>query len=206
MFECAATELGGAVVWRCFGLSGSIGFLRSASCAFGGGSLWAFGLCGGGGGGASVASASSFFGRVRDLYLLRPRGRWDVGLEFFGGLHRRRIRLRRLRCCDRRWGRQIGRLVDRRGRIGRWDGLGLGHLRPWRDILRRRWRSDSERRQVDHNRGRRSVRDGFGLAPVESRPGRSQMNKSHDDRRYAPAKRGKRLRACARSAIARPTP
>jgi hypothetical protein len=39
VFERAAVELGGAVVWRCFGLSGSIGFLRSASWAWGGGSL-----------------------------------------------------------------------------------------------------------------------------------------------------------------------
>ena len=45
-----------------FGLSGSIGFLRSASCALGGGSLRAFGLGDGGGGGARVASALSSFG------------------------------------------------------------------------------------------------------------------------------------------------
>src|SRR5580693_10223179 len=63
VFDRAAIELGGAVVWRCFGLSGSIGFLRSASCAFGGGSLWAFGLVDGGGGGARVASELSSFGR-----------------------------------------------------------------------------------------------------------------------------------------------
>jgi hypothetical protein len=63
VFDRAAIELGGAVVWRCFGLSGSIGFLRSAACALGGGgSLWAFGVGDGGGGGARVASALSFFG------------------------------------------------------------------------------------------------------------------------------------------------
>jgi hypothetical protein len=65
VFDRAAIELGGAVVWRCFGLSGSIGFLRSASCALGGGSLWAFGL--GGGGGARVAWALSSFGRSGTL-------------------------------------------------------------------------------------------------------------------------------------------
>jgi hypothetical protein len=106
VFDRAATELGSALVWRCFGLSGSTGFFRSASCGFGGGSLWAFGL---GGGGASVASALSCFGRS-------GTGLW------------------RLRRCDRGWRRQVRRLVHRHRRVRRWDGLSLGHLRPWRDL------------------------------------------------------------------------
>src|ERR1700677_434039 len=79
VFERAVIELGGAVVWRCFGLSGSIGFLRSASCALGGGSLWAFGL--GGGGGASVASALSSFGKSGTFISCGCRGGGTSGLS-----------------------------------------------------------------------------------------------------------------------------
>src|SRR5580704_11437309 len=137
------------------------------------------------------------FRQVRDFYFLRLRlRRWRVvGLKLLRGLlrlGRRRIGLVRLWRCDRRWRRQIRSLVRRRRRSGRWGGLRLGHLRPWRDLLRRRWRSNRERRQIDHDRGRLSVRRRFGLAPVERPPGRGEMDRSHNDRRHAPAKPGKR--------------
>ena len=82
MFERAAIELGGAVVSRCFGFSGSIGFLRSAACALGGGgpcgpSVWAERRKGGLG--------VVLFRQVWDFYFLRL-GRRDVRLELFGGL------------------------------------------------------------------------------------------------------------------------
>ena len=135
------------------------------------------------------------FRQVRDFYFLRLRGLRDVRLELLRGLlrvGRRRIGLWRLRRCDRRWRRQIRRLVHRRRRIGRRDGLGLGCLRSGRDLLRRRWRRHGEGREINHDRGRRSVRRGLGLTPVEGRPGRGKMDRGHNNRRRAPAKRGKR--------------
>jgi hypothetical protein len=47
--------------------------------------------------------------------------------------------------------------------------------------LRRRWRSHGERRQVHHDRGRRSIRRGLGLARVEGSPGGGEMDRRHDD-------------------------
>jgi hypothetical protein len=105
------------------------------------------------------------------------------------------------RRCDRRWRRQIRRFIHRRRRIRSWDGLGLGHLRPWRDLLRRRWRSNREGREIDRDGGRRSVRRRFGVAPVEGRPSRGEMDRSHNDRRRAPAKRSKRRLSSRRPAI-----
>ena len=135
------------------------------------------------------------FRQLRDFYFLRLRGRRDVRLELFGGLlrlGRRRIGLWRFRRCDWRWRRQIRRLVHRRRRYrasGRAGPLSSAALaRPLAAALAEQPRG----RKIDHDCGRRSVRRRFGLAPVEGRPGRGEMDRSHNDRRRAPAKRGKR--------------